>query len=161
MTFQKQLSQHLKDVYNGNNWTAVNLSTTLHDVDWQEAIFKIDHLNTIAVLVFHINYYVEAVLNVLDGNPLQASDLYSFDLQEINAEEGWLQLKEKLFMNGDMLASKIETLNETKLFEDFADPKYGNYCRNLMGIVEHIHYHLGQMVLIKKIMRQQKENTTA
>lgn len=47
----------------------------------------------------------------------------------------------------------LETLDEAKLFEDFADPKYGNYYRNLHGIIEHTHYHLGQIVLIKKLLK--------
>jgi len=33
--------------------------------------------------------------------------------------------------------------------------KYGNYFRNIVGVIEHIHYHLGQIVLIKKILVSQ------
>ena len=34
--------------------------------------------------------------------------------------------------------------------------KYGNYFRNLTGIIEHLHYHLGQIVLIKKLIAEGK-----
>jgi hypothetical protein len=38
--------------------------------------------------------------------------------------------------------------------------KYGNYYRNIHGIIEHIHYHLGQIVLIEKYFyRQMKIDT--
>jgi hypothetical protein len=50
----------------------------------------------------------------------------------------------------------IEQLPETKLWEDFWGEKYGNFYRNFHGIIEHGHYHLGQIVLIKKIIQQAK-----
>ena len=52
----------------------------------------------------------------------------------------------------------IEQLQESKLWEDFSENKYGNYYRNICGIIEHIHYHLGQIVLIKKIILQSGGN---
>ncbi|HAI83731.1 MAG TPA: DUF1572 domain-containing protein, partial [Chitinophagaceae bacterium] len=29
----------------------------------------------------------------------------------------------------------------------------GTYYRNILGLIEHTHYHLGQIALIKKIIR--------
>jgi hypothetical protein len=109
-------------------------------------------LNTIAALVFHINYYVVAVLSVLRGNPLNAKDKYSFDLPPIQSEEDWNKLLDKTWTDAQDFATAIEQLPETKLWEDFNDSKYGNYYRNLLGVIEHTHYHLGQIVIIKKIL---------
>jgi len=50
------------------------------------------------------------------------------------------------------LADLTEALPESRLQETFADEKYGNYYRNLHGLIEHTHYHLGQIVLIKKLL---------
>jgi len=41
------------------------------------------------------------------------------------------------------------------LTDDFTDEKYGTYQRNLIGILEHSYYHLGQIVLIKKLLKTQ------
>jgi hypothetical protein len=42
-----------------------------------------------------------------------------------------------------------------KLTEDFGGTaKYGNYFRNIAGVVEHTHYHLGQIALIKKLLKE-------
>jgi hypothetical protein len=54
----------------------------------------------------------------------------------------------------ELFAEQIEKIDEAKLFEDFADPKYGSYYRNLLGIIEHTYYHLGQISLIKKILNE-------
>lgn len=152
MTHVQQIAKHFRDVFVGDNWTSVNLKNTLADVSWQQATTKIYNLNTIAALVFHINYYVSAVLKVLEGAPLNASDKFSFDLPPITSENDWQQVITKTFTEAELFAAQIEQLTEEKLFADFADPKYGSYYRNILGIIEHTHYHLGQIVLIKKIL---------
>ena len=157
MNTPKQIAKCLRDVYGGQNWTAVNLKDTLKDVSWQQAIAKVDNPNTIAMLVFHINYYVDAQLSVLQGRPLKASDKYSFDLQPITSDADWQKLIGHVFSQAEIFAQEIEKLDETKLFEVFADPKYGDYFRNLMGVVEHAHYHLGQIVIIKKMLNEGKK----
>jgi len=61
MALSKQIAQHFSAVHFGGNWTAINLKDTLEDITWQQAITKVHNLNTIATLVFHLNYYVSAV----------------------------------------------------------------------------------------------------
>ena len=136
------------------NWTASNLKDHLKDVTWQQATTQVYSLNTIASLVFHVNYYVSAILKVLQGEPLNAHDKYSFDLPPIKTQEDWQKLLDKTFTDAENFASLVEQLPETKLGEDFSDTKYGNYYRNLHGVIEHTHYHLGQIVLIKKILTE-------
>ncbi|MCJ0742737.1 DinB family protein [Pedobacter montanisoli] len=149
----KQIAKHFNDVHFGGNWTTVNLKNLLADVTWQEATTELYQLNTIAVLVFHMNYYVSAVLKVLQGKPLNASDQYSFDLEPVTNEEQWQALINKALTEAALFTREFENLPEEQLLEDFTDPKYGNYYRNLSGIIEHTHYHLGQIALIKKIIR--------
>lgn len=156
LTATKQLAKHFREVYFGDNWTSVNLKDTVATISWQQAVTKVHDLNTIAALVFHINYYVSAVLKVLQGAPLSASDKFSFDLPPINTEEDWQKLIIKTFTEAELFAAQIEKLDEAKLFEDFADTRYGNYYHNLFGIIEHTYYHLGQIVLIKKIINETK-----
>lgn len=158
MTTVNQIAKHFRDVYVGGNWTSVNLKEVLADIDWEEATTKINNLNTIATLVFHINYYVNPVLKVLQGGQLIASDKFSFDLQPINSEEDWQKIITKALAEAVLLANQIEKLAEEKLVEDFSDAKYGSYYRNLHGIIEHTHYHLGQISLLKKLIKEKRAN---
>jgi len=41
---------------------------------------------------------------------------------------------------------------DEKLAEGFVDEKYGNYFRNIHAMIEHSYYHLGQIVILKKII---------
>ena len=152
MTTPHQLAKHLRDFYNGGNWTAVNLKDTLEGITWQQAVTKVHDFNTIAMLLFHINYYVDAVIKVFEGDKLKASDKYAFDVQPINSDSDWQQLKSHVFKQAEVFARLIETMDEKKLPEVFEDQKYGTYYRNIAGIIEHAHYHLGQIMLIKKIL---------
>ncbi|RAJ05204.1 hypothetical protein LX64_02358 [Chitinophaga skermanii] len=156
MTHLTQIAKHFKDVHFGGNWTTVDLKTVLSDVTWQEAVTPVHGLNTIAALVFHMNYYVSAVLKVLEGGTLQASDKVSFDVPAITNEAAWRLLVDKALTEGDAFATAITTLHEPQLFEVFEKEAYGNYYRNLLGIIEHTHYHLGQIAVIKKILRDGK-----
>ena len=152
MNLTEQIAKHFRDVHSGGNWTSVNLKDTLQDINWQQATTKIYSFNTIAALVFHMNYYVSAVIKVLQGEPLNAGDKYSFDVPAIASEEDWKKLLDKTWTEAETFAMLVKQLPENKLWEDFSDNKYGNYYRNIHGIIEHIHYHLGQIVLIKKLL---------
>ena len=155
MDITQQLAKHLRDVHFGGNWTWVNLKDTLNDVTWQEATTKIYDCNTIAVLVFHINYFIDVQVKVLRGGPLEGHDKYSFDCPPITSQQDWENMLAKIFADGEALAALVEQLPAEKLWENFKEEKYGNYYRNIQGNTEHIHYHLGQITILKKIIRGQ------
>jgi uncharacterized damage-inducible protein DinB len=154
MKLSKQTAKHLREVYFGGNWTASNVKETLSDLTWKEANLEIGSFNTIAILTNHISYYVPAVLEVLKGNALVAKDELSFAHPPINNQEEWDAFLENIWSMVIEFCDKIETLDDAKFFEDMLKKKYGNYFRNLHGIIEHTHYHLGQIVLLKKLIRE-------
>jgi hypothetical protein len=152
MNSAKQIAKQFRAVHFGGNWTAVNLKEQLADVTWQQASTQVYSFNTIATLVFHINYYVSAVSKVLRGGPLDAKDKYSFDHPPILSQEDWERLLDKTWTDAEDFAGLVEQLPQDMLWQTFVDEKYGNYYRNVHGVIEHTHYHLGQIVLIKKIL---------
>lgn len=154
MNVQQQIAKQFRDVHFGGNWTAVNLKDVLADVTWQEATTNVGSLNTIVTLVYHTNYYVGAVAQVLRGEPLTAKDKYSFDHPSIQSTEDWEALLQKTWTDAEEFARMVEDFPADKLGETFADEKYGSYYRNLTGIIEHMHYHLGQIAIIKKMIRE-------
>lgn len=158
MNLSAQIAKLIRAVYLGGNWCDVNLKDTLKTVTWQQATTKIYSFNTIAVLVYHMNYYVSAIMMVLEGGALDAHDKYSFDCPAIQSQEDWEKLLDTFWSDAENFASLVEQLPESKLEETFSDEKYGNYYRNIHGVIEHLHYHLGQIVLIKKLFLKTNEN---
>lgn len=157
MQYSKQIAKHLNEVYNGGNWTWVNLHDTLKDVTWQQATTKVQDMNTIAVLTYHMGYYVAAILNVLRGNPLDSKDELSFNHPPINSEADWQAMCNAIRDNWQALVAAIEQLPDEKLEEYFTQEKYGIYYRNLHGLIEHTHYHMGQIVIIKKLLKGEEK----
>jgi hypothetical protein len=157
MTDPATIATHFRHVHFGGNWTCVNLRDTLKDVTWQEALHTREGFNSIAVLTYHIHYFVHAVLQVLEGGPLDAHDTFSFTHPPITNDADWQQLLENAWTDAERFATLVEQLPDDRLHTDLADPKYGTWYRNLHGIIEHTHYHLGQIVILKKLLRAEDQ----
>ena len=154
MDVPAQLAKHLQEVTRGGNWTGVNLTDTLNGIDYTTATKKMDGFNSIAALVFHIGYYAKAILAVLQKEPLNAHDKYSFDHPPLTSAADWEQLRDQCLANLETLAAQIRLFPADQLGETFVDEKYGTYLRNFMGLIEHTHYHLGQIVMIRKMINE-------
>lgn len=152
MEITEQIARHFRELYFGGNFTGSCLQEQLSDVNWEMATTQKYGLNTIAVLVFHIQYYIRAVTNVLEGGTVDAHDKYSFDLPPLHNEDEWEKLKSNTWDEAIKFENLVKQLPVNKLGKNFGDGKYGTYYRNIAGVIEHSHYHLGQIALLKKII---------
>lgn len=150
----KHIARHLQGVYFGKNWTERNLKDLLDDVSLEEAMTTIQNLNNIISLFYHIHYFIPVVVRVLEGKPLKGNDKVSFDHPELKTKKEWEEMKSQYWGEAKRLINLIENLPDDKLWDVFGEKKYGNYFSNIIGIVEHTHYHLGQIALVKKLIRQ-------
>ncbi len=148
----KQISNQFREAQLNGTWIATNLKAEIKELTWQQATTKIGSLNTIADLTFHLNYYVAGLVQVFEGGTLDIRDKYSFDCPPITSQADWEKLRDKSFADAERFAELVEQMPETQLTEGFVDIKYGNYSRNIHGVIEHTYYHLGQIVLIKKLL---------
>lgn len=152
MTVPQQIARHLREVYFGGNWTSVNLQEMLADVTWQQATSQVDGFHSIATLVFHTGYFVRATLEALQGGSLNAPESESFYVPPIGSEQDWERFLARMWDDAELLAQFIEQLPESRLAEPFVEPRYGDYYRCLHGPIEHCHYHLGQIAMLKRML---------
>lgn len=153
MSTTLQLAGRFREVLLDGFWIAnTNFKDQLSEVNWEMATKKIGSLNTIAMLTFHIDYYIAGLINVFEGGPLEIKDKYSFDLPPLESPEQWEHLKNKLWKDAERFAALLEQMPDSKMNEGFVDEKYGTYLRNIDGMIEHCYYHLGQITLIKKLL---------
>jgi len=151
------IAQHIIEVFEGDNWAEVNMKDTLQDINYKEAttVTKAS-CNTIAGLVHHLSFYNEIVLKRLQGIDPLITETNGFDFPAIRNQDDWVRLKERCFESTRELAREIKNFPEEKLFEITA-PGYSTYYKTLHGVSEHVHYHLGQIVLLKKLAKQQAQ----
>lgn len=154
MNSVSQLTKRFREVILDGFWIAnTNFKDQLSDVTWEQAKEKVGSLNTIAMLTFHIDYYIAGIVNVLEGGELEIKDQFSFDLPPIESPEQWEALLNKLWADAEKFVALLEQMPGSKLDEVFVDEKYGTYQRNIDGMIEHAYYHLGQITLIKKLLK--------
>jgi hypothetical protein len=147
------LANRIREVLLDGHWIAnTNYKEQLQSISWQQSIQKVDTLNSIAALTFHVNYYLAGLIIVFNGDKLEISDKYSFDLSPIQSETDWLKLVATFLDNAEKFADQVESLSEEILDQPFVDEKYGTYLRNIEGVIEHSYYHLGQISLIRKMI---------
>lgn len=89
----------------------------------------------------------------LKGGDLEIKDKFSFDCPPIESQEQWEEQLKKLWADSEKFATLLEQMPDSKLDEVFVDEKYGTYRRNIDGMIEHAYYHLGQITLIKKMVK--------
>ncbi len=153
MTKTNYLAGRLREVLLDGTWIAnTNYKAQLLSLNWEQAIAKYENLNTIALLTFHINYYLKGLLQVFKGGPLEIRDQYSFDLPEIRSETDWNQLVNEFLSHSELFVQQVEQMPDEMLDHPFVEAKYGSYLRNIEGVIEHSYYHLGQISLIRKLV---------
>ncbi|WP_153796297.1 DinB family protein [Foetidibacter luteolus] len=152
----EMIAQHILDVHFGNNWTEVTIRETLDDVTLEEALtVTAASPNHIAGLTYHLSFYNKHVLQRLAGSAPEIPESNGFDLPPINDEAGWEQLKADLLESAELLADAVKPLPDDVLNEPILEG-YSSRYKTLHGIAEHAHYHLGQMVILKKLIRNLK-----
>ena len=153
MTNSQQLAGRLREVLLDGRWVAnTNYREQLESIDWKVATSNPSGVNSIAVLAQHIHYYAAGVKQVFEGGPLQISDQYSFDFPAITSQTQWIDFLERFWQDSRALIEHVAALTDERLEAPFVDEQYGDYRRNINGMIEHCYYHLGQIVLLKKRM---------
>jgi len=155
MTRNLTIASRLREVLLDGHWIAnTNYKEQILNINWQQAIQKVDGLNTIAALTYHLNYYLAGLLNAFENGKLEISDKYSFDLPEIKSEAAWNKLVTDFLNNSKKFTDRVEQMDDSIFDQPFIDKKYGSYLRNIEGVIEHSYYHLGQISLIRKMIMQ-------
>jgi hypothetical protein len=147
------LAARIREVILNGKWIAnTNLKEQLSGLPLELALKKAGNHNSIAALSYHIHYYLSGVLRALETGVLDIKDQFSFDMPPLNRESDWIALQQKIWDDAENFASFVQNMTPEQLNADFVNPKYGTVERNINAIIEHSYYHLGQIVLIRKLM---------
>ncbi|MEM9819681.1 MAG: DUF1572 domain-containing protein, partial [Bacteroidota bacterium] len=113
MKQSQQIANRFREVMLNGKWVAqTNYKDQLSDLNCQQANTRIGSLNTIALLTFHVDYYIAGLLDVFKGGTLDIRDKYSFDMPPVESEADWHQLRTTMWNNAEQFAQVGERMSD-------------------------------------------------
>ncbi len=146
-------AERLQEVLIDGQWvTKTNIKSQIVDLNKAQATQKLNNQKSIAEIVFHLNYFLEGIIKVFNGGPLDIRDKYSYDMTPILQEDDWEKLRNEFFLNSENIINQIKDIPDEVLHQDFGNGKYGTNVLNISALIEHSFFHLGQICLLRRML---------
>ena len=152
MSESKRVSNLYQSIYNGNPWLEVTLANTLENVTAEQAYRKINpNLNTIWEIVNHLIQWRRNILRRVQGEIITTPNHNYFVPILDSSEASWEQSLQSLAKSQEMWNACLSDFNDAD-FEKIDQNNNHNFYEDIHGIIQHDVYHLGQIVILKKLL---------
>lgn len=152
MSENKRISNLYQSIYNGEPWLEVTLDDTLKNVSAEQAYRKINpNLNTIWEIVNHIIQWRRNILRRVQGETVTTPDHNYFVPVLDSSEAAWEQSLQSLAKSQELWSAFFEDFNDSDLEKIYPSNNH-TYYEHIHGIIQHDVYHLGQIVILKKLL---------
>lgn len=150
MAILKRLITTYEALQHGNCWLDYNAENVINRISAQQALAKAyEGGNTIWQLVNHVAYWRTRVGNRLVYGKDIAPAGENFYLPEDHSEQSWQQSRNAFQASYEYIYQAILNFDETQLDEK-AEGYDGTYYTQIIGLIEHDSFHLGQIVLLAR-----------
>jgi len=152
MLESKRISNLYQSIYNGQPWLDVTLVETLEDISAEQAYRKINpNLNTIWEIVNHLIQWRRNILKRVQGETIITPDHNYFVPVIDPSEVAWAQSLQNLAKTQEQWNAFLADFDDAH-FEKIYTNNNHTYYEHIHGIIQHDVYHLGQIVLLKKLL---------
>lgn len=149
----EKVNKLIKDHYNGNPWIDTTIAATLKQLTAKQAAAKTGGLNSIWQIVNHMILWRTALIGRVMDKPVRYPDNnYMEEIKDTSAA-AWKETIKKFERSQKEIISFLAG-SEDELLEKVSPSSGYSYFELVMSIVIHDSYHLGQIVLIKKMMEE-------
>jgi uncharacterized damage-inducible protein DinB len=139
--------------YDGSPWIDVNLVDTLQNISAAQALKKISpSSNSIWEITNHIISWRENVLQRVKGKTIKTPAHNYFVVVKSGTAAEWQATMKKLEHTQSDWILFLKNLKEAALDEVY-EPNHMNYYEHIQGILQHDTYHLGQIVMLTKLLK--------
>ena len=148
----KRIAKLLDDIYQGSPWIDVNLTGTLENITVEQAAKKISpQWNTIWEIVNHLISWRLNVLERIQKKVMASPADNYFAPVKHETEEAWQNTLKKLEDSQQQWMLVLKKFKGKDLEKNY--PTNGmSYYEHIQGIIQHDAYHLGQIVLLAKLV---------
>ena len=148
----RRIADQLARAFAGDPWHGPPLCELVAGVTAQQAQTRpLVQAHSIWELVVHIDLYVNAAAEAIDGTPMPRWYGTEQDWPELTdaTPQRWTEALHRLFSNAERLARAIEQLADARLHDAVPGRDYDFYYM-LHGVVQHSLYHAGQIAMLRK-----------
>ena len=138
--------------YQGSPWIDVNLVDTLQAITAEQALKKIKkNSNSIWEITNHLISWRKSVLQRMQGMEVKAPSHNYFVQVETGSAAEWKKTLDELAVTQTAWIQFLKGFHESS-FEKMYVPNQLTYYEHIHGILQHDAYHLGQIVMLKKLL---------
>ena len=152
----KYITKLLGDHFNGNPWIDVTINGELNSLTAKQAAAKTGNLNSIWEIVNHMISWRKALIGRVKGKPVKYSDNNFISKVKDKSPAAWKKIISKFRKSQNDIIGFLKKSDDQLL--EIVSPTSGyTYYELVMSILIHDSYHLGQIVLIKKILIEKEK----
>ena len=152
MSESKRISNLYQSIYDGEPWLEVTLAHTLKDITAEQAYRKINpNLNTIWEIVNHLIQWRRNILSRMQGETITTPDHNYFVPVVDPTELAWQQSLQTLAKTQESWNAFLANFDDADFTKIYANNNH-TYYEHIHGIIQHDVYHLGQIVILKKLL---------
>ncbi|WP_026449748.1 DinB family protein [Aequorivita capsosiphonis] len=153
MNESNRIQSLFTDLYHGHPWLDVTLQDTLSRITSEQAFERpIQDGNTIWEIVNHIIAWRENVLKRVQGEVLEIPSNNYIEVIKDPSDEAWQNTLAALETTQKEWLYFLNTFNEADFKKEYPANKL-SYYQHIHGIIQHDAYHLGQIVLLTKLVK--------
>ena len=143
------------EIYNGSPWYGETVDAKLKDVSDENAFVQpFGNAHSVGELVSHMIYWRKALISRLEGDqsfsPSVESDENWIHVDTLK-KAGWKKIMDDFVQSQKKITSLLPKQTDNFLEEEYS--KGGTFEYLIQGIIDHDVYHLGQIGLVKKLIR--------
>ncbi len=161
MSLRNTLTHRLHDTWHGSPWYGDSCDKILFGVTAEEAARQlVPGTHTIWEIVLHLTAWTEAVGARVRGAGAKAPERGDWPAVTTTTNEAWIAVLAELEAARQQLLDEIDTTHEEEIqihvrnhSPPFADTGLSR-AGTIMGLIEHDAYHLGQIALLKRAIRE-------
>lgn len=148
----KHITKLLGDHFSGNPWIDVTIMGELKQLTAKQAAVKTGNLNSIWEIVNHMISWRRALITRVKGKSVKYSDNNFISEVKDKSPKAWKNSIIKFRKSQNDITGFLKK-SDDMLLENVSPASGYTYYELVMAILLHDSYHMGQIVLIKKLLK--------
>jgi uncharacterized damage-inducible protein DinB len=139
-------------LYNGDPWIDLNIIGILNKITAAQASKKIAvNANSIWEITVHLIQWRLNVLDRLGRKTIETPENNYFEPVKDNSDKAWVGILSELAISQNRWIEYLKDVQNEDLEKLYPENNM-SYYEHIQGIIQHDAYHLGQIVLLSKLL---------